>query len=191
MGRIASIEDFEQGGLYTSYTRYPFFKERATNLKGRITTGKVLIVGCGWGYLVDELVKLGIDAWGIEISQYAVDKAQTVIPDNAYRIIKGDASIVADMDRVKTASGLNKNQKFYLVVSEDMFTVCLDDEVTLTLNQMHRIGSHYLHIMTCIHPEIPGDIESRFASINWKTQSQWKTLLGSDPCWDTEQGVQF
>ena len=59
MGRIASIEDFEQGGLYTSYTRYPFFKERATNLKGRITTGKVLIVGCGWGYLVDELVKLG------------------------------------------------------------------------------------------------------------------------------------
>lgn len=37
---------------------------------------KVLDVGCGWGYMVDTLRKLGYEAYGIDISQKAIDFAR-------------------------------------------------------------------------------------------------------------------
>ena len=37
---------------------------------------KVLDVGCGKGFLVKDLLSLGIDAYGIDISQYAIDHCE-------------------------------------------------------------------------------------------------------------------
>ena len=37
---------------------------------------KVLDVGCGKGFLVKDLVSFGIDAYGIDISQYAIDHCE-------------------------------------------------------------------------------------------------------------------
>lgn len=63
---------------YISYSRNFFetndmFKERAVKLVNAIslpTGSKVLVVGCALGYLMDELVKLGMECHGIDNSQY-------------------------------------------------------------------------------------------------------------------------
>ena len=49
-----------------SYRRYPFFADRVAQLKQRFAPNgqALLIAGCGFGYLVDECVTAGYDAWG-------------------------------------------------------------------------------------------------------------------------------
>ena len=44
-------------------------KEMANYIKNTFAPNKVLDVGCGIGKLVDELRKLGIDAYGVEFSK--------------------------------------------------------------------------------------------------------------------------
>ena len=42
---------------------------------------KVLDIGCAKGFLVKDLVDLGIDAYGLDISKYAIENAQLDIKD--------------------------------------------------------------------------------------------------------------
>lgn len=187
MARLAIPEDFEQGGLYTQYRRYPFFAERAQEINRRFTPGvKVLVAGCGWGYLVDELVTIGFDAYGVDASQYAIDKAAEVVPNVANRIFIGDCTVSADMTGVRKLAGLKANQKFNVTIQEDMFPCMTDAEVSTALGVLRETAASLFHTITCSKPDdIP---EQRHPGLNWKLQSEWKALVGSDPVLDTETG---
>ena len=47
-------------------------------------------LGCGFGYLVDELASRGADITGLDLSQYAIDKAGALFPDRDF--VLGDAT---------------------------------------------------------------------------------------------------
>ena len=49
---------------------------------------RVLDIGCGKGFLVNDLVDLGIDAYGVDISDYAIKNSKIEISS---RLIKGNA----------------------------------------------------------------------------------------------------
>jgi len=53
------------------------FKRRILEIMKNIKTGKLLDLGCAMGFFVDESQKLGWQADGIEISDYAVKYSQT------------------------------------------------------------------------------------------------------------------
>ena len=55
-----------------------FFGSVADQIKTRIQPGSVLDAGCAMGFLVESLRVRGIEAWGIDISEYAI---QNVHPD--------------------------------------------------------------------------------------------------------------
>jgi len=88
---------------------------------------KILDIGCAKGYLVYELRKLDIDAYGIDISKYAIDCAPT--PVKPY-VSVGDAR---DLSCYLTKS-------FDLVLSLTTLPVLQEEEIKQTLLEMERIG---------------------------------------------------
>jgi cyclopropane fatty-acyl-phospholipid synthase-like methyltransferase len=190
MARLASLADFEQGGLYTSYRRYPFFAERREMVMGRFgnpqSAGKILIAGCGWGYLVEELLTQGYDVWGCDASAYAVGKAQEVLTaPAAARVILADCLVRSQMTALRGTAGLTGNQRFSTVITEDMLPVLTNAEVTTVLTELRRIAQlNLFHIITC--SDVPAEREP---TLNWKTQAEWQAIVAPDWSMNTETGI--
>lgn len=65
-------------GQYASYEAarfYPAFEAMADYIKRALNPIKVLDIGCAKGYLVDVFREKGIEAFGVDISQYAIDQS--------------------------------------------------------------------------------------------------------------------
>lgn len=56
-----------------------FFGEIAEKIAEGIQPGTVLDAGCAMGFLVEQLRAHGIEAWGVDISEYAIGKAHESI----------------------------------------------------------------------------------------------------------------
>lgn len=65
-----------------------FFKQVARHIRKKIGPKSVLDVGCAFGLLVEALNDAGIEAWGIDISPYAVGQAREDMRD---RVQEGSA----------------------------------------------------------------------------------------------------
>lgn len=178
---IATQADYEGGWYFDpnkavgelDYRDGSHFNARVEFLRARVTTGKVLIAGCGYGYLVKRLVDLGFDAWGCDASQWCVDKAATIVPG---RVIKADVTVRAQLGSVLTAAGLSsKNGRFAFTVTEDLLVCLADAEISTALTELRRISASLFHIVTAVEVEA-----ERGASFNWKTLSGWKAVVGTE-----------
>lgn len=152
------------------------FNARIDGLKHRFAPNnqKFLIVGSGWGWLVDFAVTAGYDAYGIDASSYAIDKARSRYPTRASRMVLGDALTTAGMDAVATAAGLHGNPaRWDLLITEDFLDVCTDAEITIALSLLRaRCRANLAHLVT--PSDAGGELDQR---VNWKTIAQWKALL--------------
>lgn len=169
MGLLASWEDFENGGLYDQYRRYPFFATRAEHLVEHYE-GTFLIVGCGWGYLVDELLIRGVDAWGVDWSDYAIRSGRRELPHMQHRIVHGDARRHKDLQAVGPG-------QFDVAVSEDMLTVMDNPGEMLRVHQsMRQVSDSVVHIVSYEQPDKTQD-----QRIRWHTAEWWSNQFG-DAC---------
>jgi SAM-dependent methyltransferase len=206
MSRLATAADFEglqPGALYTEYRRFSFFAARAGFIAARwpVSVGRVLVVGCGYGYLVDELLTRGYDAWGLDAAAYAIGKAQEKLSVGASnRVLLGNMATRGDVNAAKNAMGLGNNARVGLLVTEDVLTTCAtQQEATVALTELRRHGTNYLHILTCSKP---GDVVAtaaeqaaydalqaklaaspggglRWPGLLWLTRQQWRTLINA------------
>jgi hypothetical protein len=182
MPLLADASRFEQGGWYDDYRRYPFFAARAAWVHATVPTGKLLIVGCGPGFLVDELVKLGRDAWGIDSSAYCMARAV-----QSARIMQADALVRSQLAAARSFAGLSGNQKFAGLVTEDLLPCLSDAEAGVAVTEARRVAPVALHIVTCSKAgDVPG---SRVAELNWKTIDRWAAIVSPDRVMDTETGA--
>lgn len=199
MSRLASQNDFfasyDQNGekvpgtgvIYDNYTRFPYFAWRADWIASHFATsvGKIVVFGAGFGYLVDELVQRGFDAWGVEAADFARNKAAEVLPfASANRIVLANMANSAALNQVRSAAGLTGNQRFAVGISEDVLPVCTDDtEARVGLETAHGIVStaagRFVHWITCTKPEFPNDLASRYPGLLWKSRAQWRTLINT------------
>lgn len=159
------------------YRQYPFFQERIDSLKGRFAPNgqKLLVAGCGWGYLVQLAVAAGYDAWGVDASAYAVGKAQAAIGAAlAPRILQADVLNATQLRQAANAAGIpGGNPRFALLVTEDVLPCLTDGEITTAVTNLRaRCTSNLLHICTLADPSVVQD-----SRCNWKTGAQWKALL--------------
>ena len=186
MGRLASASDFEDNGvMYTNYRRYQFFAERAAVIHEAFPTGKILIAGCGWGFLVDELVKLGRDAFGFDASPYATARSVEVLgPTISSRVFSASVLVRAQMTSTKASIGFSGAQKVPLLVTEDLLPVLTNAEITTALTECRRIATNLLHVVT---PGDPAD-PSKLAGLNWKPVATWKTTVAPDAVMNAEAG---
>ena len=64
------------GVMYSDKEKlYPFFEHIADKIVTNYAPKTVLDVGCAYGYLVEALRKKGVEAYGIDVSEYAIRQA--------------------------------------------------------------------------------------------------------------------
>jgi len=74
---------------YQSYSleeQYPFCQIVAGAIKARFNPKRVLDVGCAKGFLVKAFNDLGMEAWGIDVSEYALSSAPVDVRAYLYRV---------------------------------------------------------------------------------------------------------
>lgn len=105
--------DYGYGGYYYDgrwIKVAKYFKNKYKLKKG----SKILDVGCAKGFLIKDLIDLGIDAYGLEISDYAINNSH---PSVIGRIHKGNAKKLPFPDNsfdavisINAIHNLNKNE---------------------------------------------------------------------------------
>lgn len=66
-------EDYFTSKGMSNYRNYPHFRDRAIWIKNNLS-GSILEIGCAFGFFIAELKKLGIIAYGIDSSTYALSQ---------------------------------------------------------------------------------------------------------------------
>jgi SAM-dependent methyltransferase len=70
------------GGPYERNERWlAFFGDVADGIIRDLHPASVLDAGCALGFLVEALHKRGVDAWGIDVSEYAISEADATVRD--------------------------------------------------------------------------------------------------------------
>jgi hypothetical protein len=188
MSRFATATDFFNGPLYTEYSHYPFFAQRADFILNRWTQvagQKVGVVGCGPGaYLVEELVARGVNAFGIDGYRKNVNHGIVTvepIPAIAARcVLDADFTNNSDVARFRSLAGLSGNQRFYLAVSEDVLPCLTMQEVSVVVGNMQSRSDRNLHIITCNRSGTetdPGRVTS--LGLQWLTQAAWRSAINA------------
>lgn len=110
---------------------------------------KLLDLGCGGGYFVRSLLDLGIDAWGIDVSEYAIRQGRELY-DLRDRIFVGS---VHDLSRWK-------DETFDFIYSQQVFEH-LPEEFTINLVKecfrVHKPGGHMWAGLVLRSYDIPAD----------------------------------
>lgn len=95
---------------------------------------KVLELGCAKGFLVEDLRGYGVDAYGIDISQYAIDNAPTAVQS------------FASVGDIRDLSSYN-NKEFDYVYSVRVLG-CLDpNDLPVVIDEINRISKNQIHII--------------------------------------------
>ncbi len=137
---------------------YSFYLKHMHDLQA----GKVLSLGCAKGFDVEDLRKLGIDAWGLDISEYAVGES----PVSDYLQV-GDATLWDGyFQGVDTIFGFG-------------ILECLNDE------QLGDLASSLSQVAKSIFSVFPTNnlsqekIDSFSQFYNLKSISEWESLFSS------------
>lgn len=144
---IATESDF-YGGYYTHYRHHEGYRKRAELFKG--FPEPVLVVGCGFGFLVAELLKLGKRADGIDASPYAVSRRVT-----EHVCI---ASVLDDMAPLG---------KFSTVITEDVLPCLTDKEAERAANNCALVAPIVIHLVTT---------QGTDTRLNYHSTGYWMTL---------------
>lgn len=119
---------------YNGYEDSPHYKQLANYIKEKISGygGKVLEVGCAKGYIVKYLRDIGVDAYGYDISEYAV----SVSPVKEY--LKSGSIVKMPF----------KDKEFEWVYSFDTLEHLHPEEVERAVAELTRISNRQFHSIT-------------------------------------------
>lgn len=147
--RVATHSDFH-GEIYTDYRQHEGYAKRARLLSA--LPAPLLIVGCGFGFTVAELRKLGSIAWGIDASVYAFQNRTT--------------SFMAQNDILRPNFSGILNARFGTVITEDLLPCLTDDEARIAAGNCATLGPLVVHLVT----------EQGQAQLNYHPAGYWMTL---------------
>lgn len=147
--RLASYEDFN-GGIYTHYRHHEGYAKRARLF--RYFPEPILVVGCGFGFLVDEFKSLAKSAWGIDASPWATENRVD--------------------ERVRLASILDIRSwelgEFATIVTEDLLPYLSDNEALIAARNCQALSPIVVHLVT----------EQGTADLNYHSTGYWMSLTG-------------
>jgi len=146
-GRLATLS---HNAGYTVYNRWQrvssdyvpaeqstgeFWKDMALryNIDHSLQNKKVLEIGCAKGFIVEALRDLGVNAYGIDVSEYAISCAREDIKPYL---------TVAD---ARTYLSNYSNREFALLFSRRTLSCFTNAEITSMVTQMNRIAVQQVH----------------------------------------------
>jgi SAM-dependent methyltransferase len=137
--KIKKYETYNKG-LYRWYLR----------VKGNKS---VLDVGCGNGYLVEYLRERGIQALGLDFSEYAGTTTQYFVQHDATQGLPFD------------------DETFDVVISSDFFEHLPEDKIDFVKNEMLRVGKKVIALVGTKNEKIDN------THLTIKKKSWWKEKL--------------
>ena len=128
--------EYYQCGCGTDYTRkdiwVPFFDNMAERIIEKYAPKTVLDMGCAFGYLVSALRNKGVQAHGIDISEYALSQADEKI--------KPYVKVMSALDELPD----NFPKKYDLVVSIEMIEHLYADDGLKVIKKMTEYADRIL-----------------------------------------------
>jgi 2-polyprenyl-3-methyl-5-hydroxy-6-metoxy-1,4-benzoquinol methylase len=146
--RLASRADFYDGPIYTQYRHHEGYAKRARLF--RYFPEPILVVGCGFGFLVEEFKLLAKSAWGIDASQWAINNRVNE------RVKLGDILDIRNWEL----------GEFAAVVTEDLLPCLTDNEALLAARNCQALSPIVVHLVT----------EQGRADLNYHSTGYWMSL---------------
>lgn len=133
-----------------------FFKDQAGDWLGRFNLSgkKILDVGCAKGFHVEDLRALGVDAWGVDVSSYAIGEAAPAIAPYLE---------VAD---IRTRINTYGNKEWDVIFSA-RFLECIDEaDLPALIDGFNKKSHRQVHIID----EEPNSVYYLARSLGWWSQ---------------------
>jgi SAM-dependent methyltransferase len=155
-------KDYFENGIATKKSTYfdyswarlgNYFQKTAKHIVGKFAPSSSLDVGCAKGFLVKALAELGVDAYGIDPSTYALDCVQA---DVSEKISLGTAQAI-----------IYPENNFDVVTCFDVLEHITEKDVPQALSEMLRVSKQWL-IIRVVTKELPDDIDSSHSTIHDK-----------------------
>jgi SAM-dependent methyltransferase len=146
--RLATANDFFHGAIYTNYRHHEGFAKRARLFK--FFPEPILVVGCGFGFLVQEFENLGKLAWGIDASPYAINHKVNM------RVIYGDVLRIHEW----------KMGEFATLITEDLLPHLTNDEALIAARNCQALSPVVIHMVT----------EQGQADLNYRPCAEWMSV---------------
>lgn len=154
---------------------------------GLITSANVLVVGCGFGWLMEHLLDAGAaSVTGVDPSPYVqANKADHSRADVAPRIVSATVG-VDNVSSVLQAVGFART--YSVVIDDDAASSNSDVELTAFLNGCESLlqGNQKSRIIHLVTPQQFGSVQSPF--LNWKPMADWKALRSTHTWVDIHTG---
>lgn len=159
--------DYFENGVATKKSNYKdyswdrlgsYFQRTARHIVDLFKPERTLDVGCAKGFLVKALDELGVDAYGVDPSTYAVSNAH---PDIAEKIQQEIAQSIPYPD-----------DTFDVVTCFDVLEHIPAREVPKTLKELLRVSKQWV-VLRVVTREVEGDIDSSHETIrdkDWWTE---------------------
>jgi ubiquinone/menaquinone biosynthesis C-methylase UbiE len=119
------------------YRDFPLNRVKADYIMSKAARGKTLDIGCAMGFVVKRLRDRGVDAWGLDISEYAISHA----PEDVKPYLK-----VGSADKLPWS-----DKEFDMVVSFSTFEHLPKDILAEAISEAIRVGKKGIISIT------PGD----------------------------------
>lgn len=195
MAYIYTESDYN-GYIDSQYRRYGFFADRGitfNNSWNSLKNETLLVAGCGWGFLVQELMQEHgfTDVWGCDASDYAVNTAAPANLPSQYasRILLGSILSDTDIKAVANTAGIQGgNPKFKAILTEDVLPCLTDAEIPIALSVLRGRSRSLAHIITprmqgsTLQPDgsttYPGGMQ--VPELTWLTHEEWIAHIGSN-----------
>jgi len=134
--------NYTRVGGYGVYAQGNQWNKLADEIEAINPTAKyILDVGCAYGHLVRELIDRGYEAYGMDISEYAIKQALVEVND---RLVQGDIS-----EKVPSIPAMHPRSKWSIVFSRDVLEHCetLDEarDILKAIAKKARFQLHYVN----------------------------------------------
>ena len=157
-----------------------------------LQSNKILLAGVGLGHELAALMDdHGFsDVWGCDASAYAVARAKELFPQHAARFVLCDVTSRQQTNALRSAAGLQGNQQFRVVITDDLLPCAADAaEAQTMLTELRRAALGEGHIITVREP---GELLQPNGAVNnsegrykrmpgflWLTATEWRALIGN------------
>lgn len=166
-GRSVALRHNAGYGQYERWYRFEgvnstgeIWKDRAKGFVNHLVLAnkKVLEIGCAKGFLVKDLRDMGVDAYGLDVSLYALNNAEEEVKPYLYL---GDA---------KTDLSQFARNEFDVVLSR-WFLECLDpNDIQGVISEMGRIGKNNVHVLD---PLVKSEFYTQLTIPQWQSNYNW------------------
>lgn len=147
--RLASAADFYDGPIYTQYRHHEGYAKRARLF--HYFPEPILVAGCAFGFLVEEFKFLAKASWGIDASEWAIDKRVN--------------------ERVRLGNILDLSTwtlgQMGTVITEDLLPCLTDDEAVIAARNCQALSPVVVHLVT----------EQGQTDLNYHSTGYWMSLI--------------